>query len=394
MIKRELTNTYLSIFDLLTEALYLCWTNSFCEETDQLIKTKLRAQIRSYGFYDHKHAIKKEKPINFVNNFEFKTLVWVNKFSNAVNQDALCSYVELYKQVVDEIENNLFTLKIKTAQIAYANILLRNLDKSHIHKRKIDIIERDKMYKEMFELVLDRKFVFDDETAVLEGDFCDIHANYDLTVRLINHLDFIDKLIDVFLCFDIDLISLANKSKHNLYIFNNNKRHNMSCPELKKFSNDIHFNSDKCKNCTKLCCRRPDYQKNGTSIDNDLIFPNIQELKHDILPKFNSTLTDDCLVKIMQYLFHKKMLDNPNSDVWLFWFNRKYIKVPEPLKWKGSPSMLSNIIQHMCGESISNTIKTAFCTKEYIKPTKSKYERSKMHKEIEQIIIISKQKNS
>ena len=88
------------------------------------------------------------------------------------------------------------------------------------------------------------------------------------------------------------------------------------------------------------------------------------------------------------------MLDNPNSDVWLFWFNRKYIKVPEPLKWKGSPSMLSNIIQHMCGESISNTIKTAFCTKEYIKPTKSKYERSKMHKEIEQIIIISKQKNS
>jgi hypothetical protein len=96
MIKRELTNTYLTSFDLLTEALYLCWTNSFCDVTEQLNKNKLREQIRSYGFYNHKYAIKKEKPINFVNNFEFKTLVWVNKFSNAVNQDALCSYIPSY----------------------------------------------------------------------------------------------------------------------------------------------------------------------------------------------------------------------------------------------------------------------------------------------------------
>ena len=100
MIKRELTNTYLSSFDLLTEALYLCWTNSFCEATEQLIQEKLREQIRSYGLYDHKHAIRREIPINFINNFEFKTLVWVNKFSNAVSQNELCEYVELYKQVI------------------------------------------------------------------------------------------------------------------------------------------------------------------------------------------------------------------------------------------------------------------------------------------------------
>jgi len=363
MIERKLTNMYLLSFDLLTEALYLCWTNSFCDEIEQLNKTKLREQIRSYGFYDHKHAIKKEKPINFINNFEFKTLLWVNKFSNAVNQDALCNYIELYKQVVDEIENNLFTLKIKTAQIAYANILLRNLDKSHIHIRKIDIIERDRMYKEMFELVLDRKFVFDDETPVLEGDFCAIHSNYDLTVRLINHLDFIDKLIELFSCFEIDLVILAEKSKHNLYIFNDNKS--------SKHANKVESSAD-----IAFCLT----ERNN--------------LQSNVLPKFNSALSDDCLIKIMQYLSHKKMLDNPNSDVWLFWFNRKYIKVPEPLKWKGTPSMLSNLIQHICGESISNTIKTAFCMNEYVKPTKRKYERSKMYKEIEQIITISKQKNN
>ncbi len=260
------------------------------------------------------------------------------------------------------IENNLFTLKIRTAQIAYANILLRNLDKSHIHKHKIDIVERDKMYKEVFELVLDRRFVFDDETTVLEGDFCDIHSNYDLTVRLINHLDFIDKLIELFSCFDIDLVILAEKSKHNLYIFDG---------KSSKQTNKVPESSD---NIVYRQTERNNLQSN-------------------VLPKFNSALSDDCMIKIMQYLFHKKILDNPNSDVWLFWFNRKYIKVPEPLKWRGTPSMLSNIIQHICGESISNTIKTAFCMNEYVKPTKNKYERSRMHKEIEQIITISKQKN-
>jgi hypothetical protein len=224
MIKRELTNTYLSSFDLLTEALYLCWTNSYCDVTKQLDKTRLREQIRSYGLYDHKHAIRREIPINFINNFEFKTLVWVNKFSNAVNQNALCEYIELYKLVIDEIENNLFSRTNKADKVAYANILLRNLDKSHIHKRKLDIAELDMKYKEMFELVLNRKFILNDETIVLEGDFCDIHTNYDLTVRLINHLDFIDKLIELFSCFEIDLISLAQKHKHNLYIFDTDKR--------------------------------------------------------------------------------------------------------------------------------------------------------------------------
>jgi len=53
--------------------------------------------------------------------------------------------------------------------------------------------------------------------------------------------------------------------------------------------------------------------------------------------------------------------------------------------------MLSNVIQHLCGESNATTIKTAFCTKEYVKPTRKIYEVSKTHKEIEQIITVSKQ---
>jgi hypothetical protein len=108
-------------------------------------------------------------------------------------------------------------------------------------------------------------------------------------------------------------------------------------------------------------------------------------------PKYSS---DDCLIRIMHYLSNKNKLINPNIDIWLFWFNRKYIKVPEPLEWNDSPTMLSNIIQHLCGKSISTIVKKAFCTKVYVKPTKSKYDRSRMHKEIEQIITISKQKNN
>lgn len=364
MIKRELTNLYISSFDLLTEALYLCWTNSYCDVTEELNRAKVKEQIRAYGLYDHKHAIKKEVPINFINNFEFKTLIWVNHFSNTVNQAALSGYVELYKLVIDEIENNLFSITNKADKVAYANILLRNLDKSHIHKRKLGAAEPDMRYKEMFELVLDRKFILDDGDTIQEGDSCDIQTNYDLPVRLINHLDFIDKLIELFSCFEIDLILLAEKYKHNLYIFDDKKK----SVQANNVFEPIAVNSLQLGERNNLLC--------------------------NVLPKFNSGLSDDCLIKIMQYLVNKHKLDNTNSDIWLFWFNRKYIKVPEPLRWKGSLSMLSNVIQHVCGESVSNTIKTVFSTKEYIKPTKNKYEHSKMHKEIEQIITISKQKNN
>lgn len=392
MIKRELTNTYLSSFDLLTEALYLCWSNSFSYETNTLDKRKLKDQIRSYGFYDHKYAARKEIPINFINNFEFKTLIWVNHFSDAVNQDELCEYIELYKQVIDEVENNLFQLKNRDERIAYANILLRNFDKSHIHKRKVDVAERNRLYKENFEVILDRKFLSEDGVSIQDNECSRTYPNYDLTARLINHFDFIDKLIELFYCFEVDLISLANQSKHNLYIFNDSQSYNLNCCDLKKMSSNSPFENAKCKSCKKHCCKKSDCHKIETTINKDEPVYHIHEYKQDIHPKFNSTLSDDCLIKIMHYLSNKNKLINANIDTWLYWFNRKYIKVPEPLKWNSSPTMLSNIIQQLCGESISTIVKNAFCTKTYVKPTKHKYERSRMHKEIEQIIIISKQK--
>jgi hypothetical protein len=223
MIKRKLTNIYLSSFELLTEALYLCWTNSFCVENRQLSKEKIKEHIKSYGIYDHKYAVKKDVPINFVNKLQFRTLLWVNKFVNTIDDNVVCNYVELYKQVINEIENNLFVLKDKTAQIAYANILLRNLDTSHIHKSKIDSAERDMRYMEIFEIVLDRKLIADNEIFINTDKCQESFPNFDLSARLVNHFDFIDKLIELFTCFDIDLITLADKHKHNLYIFDKNQ---------------------------------------------------------------------------------------------------------------------------------------------------------------------------
>jgi hypothetical protein len=364
MIVRELTNTYLSSFNLLTEALYLCWSNSFCYETNTLDKGELKEQIRSYGFYDYKHAYRKEVPINFTNNFEFKTLVWVNKFSNAVSPNQQCEYIELHKQVIDEVENNLFLLRSKDERIAYANILLRNFDKGHIHRRKLDVTERNRLYKETFEVILDREFLFNDGVAIQDNHSPIAYPNYTLTAQLINHLNFIDKLIELFSCFEIDLIHLAAKFKLNLYIFDVDK-------------SEIEGKGE------------PD-----STIDNSPGLMEKNNFKDSTLPKFTSSLSDDCLVKIMHYLSNKNKLIEANTDTWLFWFNRKYIKVPEPLKWNSSPTLLSNIIQQLCGESISTIVKKAFCTKVYVKPTKSKYGRSRMHKEIEQIIIISKQKNN
>ena len=150
------------------------------------------------------------------------------------------------------------------------------------------------------------------------------------------------------LCFNICLISLAEKANCNLFIFN-------------KSNYDLSPNN------------------------------NLQLTSQ---PKFKTELSDECLIKIMHFLSYKKKLINPNADGWLYWFNLKNLKNPEHLKWDDSPTLLSNVIQHICGECIAATVKTAFNTTVFVKPTKNKYERSRMYKEIEQIITISMKKNS
>ena len=371
MITHELTNTYLLSFELLIESLYLCWRNSFCFESNLLNKSKLKDQIKSYGIYDHKHAIKKDIPINYTDNIEYQTLVWANKLTNPLTLYEPYEYYELYNQVIDEIEINLFKVKNRTERIAYANIFLRNLDKSHISKCMFNSEERDIRYKAMFVLVLDYGFLVDDNVLKQGENYSRFVTKYNLCSRLINHLDFIDKLIELFFCFEIDLSELAEKSKYNLHILNEDKTSNPNnYPIGQSLENTLIVNenySNKANYCNKA--------------------------QNNILPKFTSTLSDDCLIKIMHYLANKNNLIKPNVDTWFFWFNRKYIILPQFLKWIGSPTMLSNIIQQICVESNSTTLKTAFNTKVYVKPTKTKYEKCRMYKEIEQIITISKQKS-
>lgn len=220
-----------------------------------------------------------------------------------------------------------------------------DLDKSHVHNQTVENSIVNFRLKELFGFVLDHNFIAEDNITRL-NDGHKVYPIYDLTVRLINYFDFIDKLIELFLCFDICLISLAERAECNPFIFTTNK----------------------------------------------LVTSSYQNLQINIFPKFNSSLSDNYFIKIMQYFSHKKKLVNPNADIWLFWFNRSYIKIPKSLMWNGFPTLLSNIIQHLCGESVAVIIKTAFFKTEYIKPTRKVYELSKTHKEIEQIITIAKQK--
>ena len=217
--------------------------------------------------------------------------------------------------------------------------------------------EIEKQCKETFEVIIDCRTSIENPSNNL--------TNYDLSIRLINHLDFIDKLIELFLCFEIDIIALANTHNRNLYLFES---------KINKYSSNQDWGS--------------------TSIGTAYIhLPENKDLRNEVFPKFNSPLSDDCLIKIMHHLANKKNLINPNSDIWLFWFNRKQLKNPEFLIWDVSPTLLSNVIQHLCGECIAATVKMAFNRAIFVKPTKNKYECSRMYKEIEQIITISMKKN-
>ena len=348
MINRDFTDQYSKSYDDLAEAIYLCWYNSYCSKTNQLDEEKLRTQIRSYGFYPIKNEIRKELPLSFRAKLKFKTLTWVNDFTDSIAEESVCESSELYMQTIMEIENNLLILKTRERIIPYANMLLHYLDKSNVHNQEVEESKLNYRVKELFRYILDHNFIIEDNVTCQNDDCSKIYPIYDLSVRLINHLDFVERLISAFIFFDISLERLANQSKCNLFIFNDNTYE----IETKNDSEDI------------------------------------------VLPKFNSSHTDECLIKVMHHLSHKLKLVNPNSDVWLFWFGRRPLKKPEFLFWDDSPTLLSNVIQHLCGECIANIVKTAFNTAVFVKPTKNKYERSRMYKEIEQIITISIKKNS
>lgn len=346
MITRDLTNLYLHKFNFLVEELYLCWYNSYSVSKKQIDENVLREQIRSYGFYPYKSNIRKEFPIPYRNKLTFKSLTWVNDFTKSIGEDSLCACDDLAGQVIAEIENNLFKITNKADKIAYANVILRDLDKSRVHNKKLDETIRRNKYREIFEYVLNHNFITEDNVTLNENS-AKVYPIYSLTVRLINHLEFIDKLIDLFQCFDINLILLNNTSHYNLCIFD------------EKTHLGVHANR----------------------VDEEVA-----------VPKFNSDLSDDCLIKIMLFLKSEQWLENPNSDNWLFWFNRKPLVNKSELVWKGTPTMLSNVIQHLCTTCVSNTIKVAFATKDYVKPTRSDYRKGNTYKKIEQIIIVSNKK--
>lgn len=359
MIVRNLTELYLRHFNHLHGALCLCWQSAICNATKRLDINKLKEQIRSYGIYNHENAIKIEEPYIVKEKPLFKTLTWANDFTEVENNDSIFKeYDELYQQALNEVRDNLLTITEKSAQITYANFMLHDFNKSFLPIQTCSESEQNKKCKEFFEFVLNRQFIADTDknTAV---------TNYNLSVRLINHLDFIDKLIELFSLSDIDLLALSKKHKHNLYLFDDNK---IIQPIDSVFESTI----------------ETDYIVKGKK----------SKLQQVILPKFDTQLSDECLIKIMQYLSNKKLLINPNSDTWFFWFNRNPLKNPHSLRWNGSPTLLSNVIQHLCGNCISNTIKTSFATNVFVKPTWKLYQSSKTYKEIEQIITISMKKNS
>ncbi len=344
MIIRNLTDLYLQEFDSLTEALYLCWYNSFCFEKNELNKVELEKQIHTYGIYNCETIANNELPLSYRNKLHFKTLKWVNKYADLISENVFYESTERNKQVIKEIEYNLFKLTSKASKSAYAKVILCDIDKSRIHNHKVSECILESKLKEFFDQVLNKNFISEINK---QNNNHSSHPCYGLTVRLIGHFAFIDKLIELFRFFEIDLLALAEELRFNLFIFKKKK----------------------------LPLALPSY------------------LDNNILPKFNSPLSDDCLIKIMHHLANKKSLINPNSDIWLFWFNRKQLKNPEFLIWDVSPTLLSNVIQHLCGECITATVKMAFNRAVFVKPTKNKYECSRMYKEIEQIITISMKKN-
>lgn len=107
--------------------------------------------------------------------------------------------------------------------------------------------------------------------------------------------------------------------------------------------------------------------------------------------KFRTNYNEECLTRIMKLLIQKGFLINTDIDDWLYWFNIKPINSPKKLIWEGTPTMLANVIQQICLICSPSAVISAFGIKP-VKPTKPKYINTTIFKEIEQIILVTKQK--
>ena len=354
MTNYGLPSIYLGQLNLLTEDLYRCWFNSFCNETKILNQEVLRLQITGFGIFKHNHKYRKSRPHTYCGLFRFKTLRWVNNFTDLIDENSFRDYSDFNGIILDSIREVIDSLDRMEEKVVFANRILCNLDRAHIHKLPVELSLLTYRFRELFEQVLSTNFIdskFAEKPPV-------VTKNYDLTIRLVAHLDFIDRLIELFNCSDIDLLNLARNRNTSLFIF------------------------DDVENTL---------QNQTTSIANKKQIEAII-IENHIFPKFQTTLSRECMISIMLYLIKRGLLVKTDSDTWLYWFDLKDLVLPKHLHWNSSPTRLSNIIQHLTGNCISKTIKIAFATDIYVNPTRKDYRRGRIYKDIEQIILLSKQK--
>ena len=126
----------------------------------------------------------------------------------------------------------------------------------------------------------------------------------------------------------------------------------------------------------------------------EYICDNINDFKSNNKKFFTSNLSDEALNKIFQKLCKEnKLPKNTDAGLWLYWFNRNPMSTDtKQLDWEGRPSMLTNVIQQICGEADADAIMAAFGVKK-CSPTQSKHINTDIGKTIAQIITIEKAKN-
>jgi len=105
--------------------------------------------------------------------------------------------------------------------------------------------------------------------------------------------------------------------------------------------------------------------------------------------KLHSTLSDACLIAILQELIAKNFIARTKTiqDDWLFWFGRNDdLQNPRKIIWQTKHSILPNFIVHICGSWTLVAIKNAFCAKKFSNPKDTDYINKPLFYRIERII--------
>jgi hypothetical protein len=251
-LKNENLDAYLEEIKNLSNSIHECWEDAWDEALDEINTEKLKTNIRSYGdYFPQKTIIKKKEPkISLKYKVQLNFLLFMGKIFGVGELLPEDGYDDRIQLSLSEIQENLFGFNNIIDKKAYANIILRSLNRIDIYNQGNDFWDYPIDYTLLFSNLIDTDIIIEKkEKKEFENEVIVLTYGNDLQVRFAKHLHFIFELTQLLKCFQIDIFQLAHDADLRISLINTDEtgRINFSITDENYISDDFDSNQEKVK---------------------------------------------------------------------------------------------------------------------------------------------------